>query len=51
MPFIQREVAPTNVGRKFIARGKDVSMPQGADALTQPEDNYERLALYITVLV
>ena len=42
MPFIQREVSPTNVGRKFIARGKEFAIPHGEDVHMQPEDNYER---------
>ena len=50
MPFIQREVSPTNVGRKFIARGKEFAIPHGEDVHMQPEDNYERFAVYIILL-
>ena len=47
MPFVQREVSPTHVGRKFIARSEKLATPQGEDGHTQPEDNYERLEVYI----
>ena len=50
MPFIQREVSPTNVGRKFNAQTKEFAIPREEDAHTQPEDNYGRLVVYILLL-
>ena len=41
MPFAQREVVPTNVGRKVADYYNDI-LQQDEDQCVRPEENYER---------
>ena len=40
MPFAERIITPTDVGRKIITKNNQVSSDE--DICIKPEDNYER---------